>query len=595
MGHAAGGTPPERPVILVSLVSDTARAAVFGQLERRYGADYRVVAAAGREAARTELADVFERGERVALVLADEAQASATADTSGTSDGLTVFDEARLRFPDVRRGLVIDWGSWSDPATSETVLRLMASARIDYYVVRPRHVPDESFHRGITEFLLEWNRSAGTNPLAVAVIGDDAQPRTHALRGYLARNAIPHRLVVPSSDEGRQLLDEAAAAYEGRPLVRLSDGRLLRDPDLSEVAAASGLSTTLPKRTVDVAIVGAGPSGLAAAVYAASEGLSTLVLERDAVGGQAGSSTLIRNYLGFSRGVSGAELSQRAYQQAWVFGATFAHTREAIGLQLSDGAFRITVSPRDEVTARSVVLACGVSYRRLDLGDLNAFVGTTVFYGASSVEAKAQSGRIVHVVGGGNSAGQAALHLSRYAKSVSLIVRGALSASMSQYLIDQLKAASVQVLSGKKVVGGSGSPLRLETIVLRDRTTGEDVAVPSDALFITIGAAPRTEWLPDSVLRDRWGSVITGAEVLTEGGKRAWPLERPPGHLESSVPGLFAVGDVRRGSVKRVASAVGEGSVVVSAVHAFLAESRDRRAMDAAQVLEPHSRPGTAM
>ena len=574
MEHAAGGTLPERPVILVSLASDTARAAVSGQLERRYGADYRVVSAAGRAAASTELMGAFERGDRVALVLADE---------PGDSESETVFDEARLRFPDVRRGLVIEWGSWSDPATSEAVLRLMASTRIDYYVVRPRHVPDESFHRGITEFLLEWNRSAGTNPLAVAVIGDDDQPRTHALRAYLSRNAIPHRHVAPDSEEGRRLLDESGARYEGVPLVRLVDGRMLRDPDLTEVAAAAGLSTALPEEPVDVAIVGAGPAGLAAAVYASSEGLSTLVLERDAIGGQAGSSSLIRNYLGFSRGVSGSELSQRAYQQAWVFGAMFAHTREVTGMSIAENGFRLTVSSGEEVSARSVILASGVSYRRLDLGDLNAFVGSAVFYGASSVEAKAQSGRVVHVVGGGNSAGQAALHLARYAKSVSLIVRGALSASMSQYLIDQLEAAGVQVLSGMKVVGGTGSALRLETIVLRDRTTGEDSTVPCDALFITIGAAPHTEWLADAVLRDRWGSVITGREVITEGGRRAWPHDREPGALESSVPGFFAVGDVRRGSVKRVASAVGEGSVVVSAVHAFLAESQQHRGADTAQ------------
>jgi thioredoxin reductase (NADPH) len=564
MEHGAGDPQPERPIILVCLASDAARAAVFGQLERRYRADYRVVAAADRRAAGAELVDAFERGERVALVLADEPRGS---------EAETIFDEARRRFPDVRRGLVIEWGSWSDPATSETVLRLMASTKIDYYVVRPRHVPDESFHRSIIEFLLEWNRSAGTNPLAVAVIGEDILPRTHALRAYLARNAIPHRHVEPGSEEGRALLDESGARYEGVPLVRLVDGRVLRDPDLTEVAAAIGLSTALPEGPVDVAIVGAGPSGLAAAVYAASEGLSTLVFERDAIGGQAGSSSLIRNYLGFSRGVSGSELSQRAYQQAWVFGAVFAHTREVTGMSIAEDGFRLTVSSGEEVSARSVVLASGVSYRRLDLGDLNAFIGSAVFYGASSVEAKAQSGRVVHVVGGGNSAGQAALHLARYAKSVSLIVRGALSASMSQYLIDQLQAAGVRVLSGIKVVGGSGSALKLDTIVLRDRATGEDTTVPSDALFITIGAAPHTEWLPDAVLRDRWGSVITGSDVITEGGRRAWPHERAPSPLESSVPGFFAVGDVRRGSIKRVASAVGEGSVVVSAVHAFLAES----------------------
>ena len=585
MEQEAAGQPPERPIILVCLASDSARAAVIDQLERRYGEDYRVIATAGREGASAELLDAFENGERVALVLADEPPASEVE---------TVFDEARLRFPDVRRGLVIEWGSWSDPATSETVLRLMASTRIDYYVVRPRHSPDESFHRSIIEFLLEWNRSAGTHPLAVAVIGEDSQPRTHAIRTYLARNAIPHRYVAPDSEEGIQLLDEAGADYEGVPLLRLVDGRILRDPDLTEVAAAAGLSTALPDEPVDVAIVGAGPAGLAAAVYAASEGLSTLVLERDAVGGQAGSSSLIRNYLGFSRGVSGSELSQRAYQQAWVFGARFAHTREVTGMRIAEDGFHLTVSSGQEVHARSVVLASGVSYRRLDLGDLNAFVGSSVFYGASAVEAKAQSGRVVHVVGGGNSAGQAALHLARYAKSVSLIVRGALSASMSQYLIDQLDAAGVQVLSGKKVVGGSGTPLRLDTIVLRDRATGEDTVVPSDALFITIGAAPHTEWLADAVLRDQWGSVITGADVITEGGRRAWPHERPPTPLESSVPGFFAVGDVRRGSIKRVASAVGEGSVVVSAVHAFLAESRQEAAPQSAEQVG-RVRPGSGV
>jgi thioredoxin reductase len=340
-------------------------------------------------------------------------------------------------------------------------------------------------------------------------------------------------------------------------------------------AGLTGLGTALPDAAVDLAIVGAGPGGLAAAVYAASEGLSTLVLERSAVGGQAGSSSLIRNYLGFSRGVSGAELAERAYQQAWVFGARFAQGREVTGMSVgvdSSDDFLLEVGDTETVTARSVVLATGVSYRRLAVPGLAPFVGTSVFYGASAVEAKAQTGRVAIVVGGGNSAGQAALHLARYAASVSLVVRSAsLAESMSQYLVDELAAAGVGILSEAKVVGGVGSGDRLDHIVLRDRPTGVDSRVRCDALFITIGAAPHTDWVAPEVLRDRWGYVITGTDVITEGGRRAWPHERNPAPLESAVPGFFAVGDVRRGSAKRVASAVGEGSVVVSSVHAFLA------------------------
>ena len=308
-------------------------------------------------------------------------------------------------------------------------------------------------------------------------------------------------------------------------------------------------------------------------MYAASEGLDTLVLEGESIGGQAGSSSLIRNYLGFSRGVSGSELAQRAYQQAWTFGARFAHTRRVIGMNLADGGFELHVDGGEVVRSRAVVLASGVSYRRLAAPGLRRFVGASVFYGASSVEARAQTGRTVLVVGGGNSAGQAALHLARYAKSVSLVVRGpSLAESMSRYLIDQLEAAGVGLITGTRVVdAGAHESDRLDHVVLERADSGEHLEVPADAVFITIGARPHTEWLAPEVLRDQWGSVITGADVLSEGGRRAWlGGDGGPSQFESSVPGFFAVGDVRRGSVKRVASAVGEGSVVISAVHAHL-------------------------
>jgi len=569
MNAVSGST--RRPVILLSIRDESARTTVARELERRYAPDYLIVATDGNAAASEALGTAARKGEQVALLLSDE--------PSPLAAGETIFAQARRLFPDVRRGLLIEWGSWADHATADAVLALMATGQIDYYVIRPWHSPDEYFHRTVTEFLLEWERAIGERPREVTVIGDAAQPRTHDLRNLLARGGVPHAYAFPDSPEGMRVLLESGVTYAGVPLVRLLDGRILSDPTNAELAAAYGLSTELPKDEVDVAIVGAGPAGLSAAVYAASEGLRTLVIERESIGGQAGSSALIRNYLGFSRGISGSELAQRAYQQAWVFGATFAHSREVLAIRPDGDWFVLTVSPGEEVRARSVVLATGVTYRRLDVPELAAFEGSSVFYGASAVEAKVQTGRIVHVVGGGNSAGQAALHLARYAKSVTLLVRGGrVAESMSQYLIDQLKAAGVRIEVLVDVAGGGGGGHGLDHLVLRNRATGVEREEPSDALFVLIGAAPHTRWLPASVLRDRWGYILTGTDV-TEGG-RAWPHDRMPEALETSVPGIFAVGDTRRGSVKRVASAVGEGSVVVSSVHAFLARAR---AADAAR------------
>ena len=562
------------PVILVVSADERVRASLLEPLHRRYADDYRVLDADGPAAAVAlieELASI--EGSSMALVLSDDA--------SPIDDHESVFAAARRRFPDVRRGLVIEWGSWADRETSEAVLQLMTHVQIDYYVVRPTHSPDESFHRAITDFLREHEAAAGKRHRAYTVIGDDAQPRTHVLRNRLARAGVPADHLDPSSPDAVSMLDAAGVAYTGVPLVRTADGRVLVDPDDAELARAYGLTTSLPDEMVDVAVIGAGPSGLAAAVYASSEGLDTLVLEAESIGGQAGSSSLIRNYLGFSRGVSGSELAQRAYQQAWVFGARFAHTRRVTGVRLVDGGFELDVAAAgvngaaaDVVRARAVVLASGVTYRRLAAPGLVPFVGSSVFYGATSVEARAQTGREVLVVGGGNSAGQAALHLARYARSVSLVVRGSsLAASMSQYLIDQLDAAGVGLITGAHVVdAGAAHDLdRLDHVVLERSDSGERITVPADAVFVTIGARPHTEWLPPEVLRDQWGSVITGPEVLEEGGRRAWlGTGRDPYALESSMPGFFAVGDVRRGSIKRVASAVGEGSVVISAVHQHL-------------------------
>jgi thioredoxin reductase (NADPH) len=340
------------------------------------------------------------------------------------------------------------------------------------------------------------------------------------------------------------------------------DGRVMEAPSNTEVAEALGVRTRPGEGLFDVAVIGAGPAGLAAAVYGASEGLSTVILEPEAIGGQAGTSSLIRNYLGFPAGVSGQDLAVRAYLQAWNFGAEYVYGSPATALR-ADGAERVVTAGAGEVRSRAVIVATGMSYRRLGIPELDALVGAGVFYGAASSEAKAMKDREVFVVGGANSAGQAAVHLARYAAGVTVLVRGrALADGMSDYLVREIeRAPNIAVRYSVVVAGGAGNG-RLERLLIEDRDSGTTETVPATALFVPIGAEPRTRWLPDGVVRDPWGFVVTGADLLEDGRRPdAWPLQRPPMLLESSLPGVFAVGDVRHGSVKRVASAVGEGSI----------------------------------
>lgn len=551
------------PVLVVCSGVAARRAAVVSQLEERYSATYDVLSLATAAETVEALHAVSRDGRHVAVLLADDAGAG--------SDGRTVFQVASQLFPEVRRGLLVEWGAWGDRDTADRILALMAQGQIDYYVIRPWHSPDEYFHRTVTEFLVEWDRAVGLRPREVSVVGDPAGARAHEVRRLLARGGIPHGFLPSGAAEAGELLARAGLDDDSATVVVLHDGRALVEPTNAELAAAYGLAVDVPEDAVfDVVVVGAGPAGLAAAVYAASEGLRTLVVERESIGGQAGSSSLIRNYLGFARGVSGAELAQRAYQQAWVFGCSFAHSRAAVSLAADGDGLVVGIEPGRSVRTAAVVLATGVSYRRLDVPELVPYESTGVYYGASAFDAQGLRGRRAHVVGGGNSAGQAALHLARYARHVTLVVRGAtLAESMSQYLVDTLAAAGVEVRLRAAVVGGGGDG-HLEHVVLRDLATGSVATAPTDAVFVLIGAQPRTDWLPEEILRDRWGYVLTGDDVVAEGGRRAWPHLESPRPLETSMHGVFAVGDVRRGSVKRVASAVGEGSVVVASVHAHV-------------------------
>ena len=511
---------------------------------QRYARDYRVVCGPSTEAALRQLEALHEEGGAVAIVLA--------ARGTGELKGEALLERVHDLHPHAKRALLIPWGGWADEETASAIKSAMALGHIDYYALKPWSSPDELFHRLISEFLQEWRRQNAPGRREITVVADPWSQRGYALRNLLARNGVPHAFHTPDSDEGLEFLRSCAQEGVDVPVVVLPDGTPLVDPRPEELAQhGTGMRTEIDHSgSFDVVIVGAGPAGLAAAVYASSEGLDALVVERDSIGGQAGTSTRIRNYLGFARGLSGAELAQRAYQQAWVFGATFLLTREVNGLDAQSEEFTVAISGGTTVRARTVVLGMGVSYRRLDVPALADYDGVGVFYGSSPSEARQFTGASVFVVGGANSAGQAAVHLARYAKSVTLTCRSALEKSMSRYLIDEIEGkGNIRILEGAQVVDAAGGG-RLETLTLRGADGVE--TVPADALFILIGAEPRTEWLPVEIDRDERGFVLTGSDYGT------------------SVPGIFAIGDVRSGSVKRVASAVGEGSVVIQHVHRYL-------------------------
>jgi thioredoxin reductase (NADPH) len=533
------------------------------ELKKRYGEDYRVVAVPSSKWGLKRLGEFKAAGEEVALVLADQWM----PDMRGTE----FLARARHLFPAAKRALLVEWG---DETAQGPVLRSMTLGHIDYYVHKPERSGDEHFHRLISEFLYEWSEAHRPAFQEIRMVGERWAPRSHELRDLLARNGFSYAFHSYDSEEGRELLAQIGHGSGKLPVLVLFDGQVLVDPSNAEIGdAACGVAPSLEQSSFfNLVVIGAGPAGLAAAVYGASEGLGTLVVEGEAIGGQAGTSSLIRNYLGFPWGVGGSELASRATEQARLFGANFVYMRHATGLRRAGQDLAVTLSCGNEVMAQAVIVATGASYRRLNIPSLEALHGVGVFYGAAVAEAQVMEGQEVYVVGGANSAGQAAMHLSKYASRVTLLARGeSLAASMSDYLINEIEAAeNVAVRLNTQVVDGGGKG-RLECLVLRDSTSGRTETVPAAALFILIGAEPRTDWLPREVVRDDRGYVVTGKDLSRYGQpRRGWHLGRIPLLLETSMAGVFAVGDVRHGSVKRVASAVGEGSIAVQLVHEYL-------------------------
>jgi len=549
------------PVLFAVDEDQQALGAVERELVDRYEKSYRVVCTTSAADAEAELARLAADGDEVALAV--------VASSLTGMDATELLGGVRALHPHAQRGLLVDWGSWGDGGdTAEVIYRAMARRQIDYYVIRPSQTPDELFHQSISTFLLEWANARLISPHTVHIVGESWTGRAFEIRNVLGRCAVPHAFLLADSPKGREVLATAADGPTALPVVSFPNGTLLANPTNLELASAAGATIDPARDEFDVAIVGAGPAGLSAGVYGASEGLRTLVIDDGGIGGQATSSSLIRNYLGFPRGVSGRRLAESAYEQAWVFGTQFAFMHAATSIVRKAEGFRITFSDGDDVGTRAIVLASGATYRRLGVRQIEDLVGAGVFYGGPASEAPALSGDDVYVLGGANSAGQAAMHLAEFAGRVTMIVRGeSLEAGMSHYLVQQVsEAPNVAVRLRTEVVGGEGAPW-LERLVLRSRENGSTETVDADALFVMIGADPRTEWLPSELARDGGGFILTGADMLEAGG---WASEREPLSLETSIPGIFAAGDVRHGSINRVASAVGEGALAIKLVHELL-------------------------
>jgi thioredoxin reductase (NADPH) len=553
-----------RAALVVLTRDDEVRGTVTGELDRRYGRDYEIVGC-------SVPAEAGERLAGAALPVAALFGGMGGQDP----DGLEILRGLHRDHPGAMAIAVVRWGDFD---TAQPIFEAITLGQLDRWLYVPETVGDEEFHRAVTEILDEWSARQGGGFEAVRMIGDRWSERAQHLRDTFTRNRIPLGFYEADSAAGRSMLAGLHLEEPRLPVVQLRfrpQRPVLEDPSDLDIADAFGLLTPLdPDVVFDLVVVGSGPAGLGASVYAASEGLRTLVLEPEAIGGQAGTSSLIRNYPGFPTGISGNRLAFSAYLQAWVFGSTFHFMRSGQGIAVEDGLLRLTLSDGASVAARTVVVATGAAWRRIGVPELEALAGRGVFYGAAVTEAPAMRGRHVFVVGGGNSAGQAAVHLSRYADKVTVLIRRpSLTETMSDYLIRELDALpNVDVRPRAQVVGGTGGDF-LETLAVRDLDSGVET-VEAGVLFVLIGSEPRTEWLGGALARDRWGFLLTGPQLQADGVTPAWQLDRPPALLETSLPGVFAAGDVRAGSIKRVASAVGEGALAVTLVHAHLASDQ---------------------
>jgi thioredoxin reductase (NADPH) len=554
-----------KPVILTVDDDPEVLQAVARDLRQQYGDRFRIMRADSGAAAIDATQKLKLRNEPVALFLVDQRMPQ--------MNGVEFLEQALEIFPNAKRALLTAY------ADTDAAIRAINSTQIDYYLLKPWDPPEEKLYPVLNDLLDDWFASFRPTFEGTRVIGNRWSPQSHDMKDFLARNQIPYQwLDIELSEEAQTLADFAKCDRLSLPLVLFADGSSLVQPSIAQVAEKIGLRTQAEKPFYDLIIVGGGPAGLAAAVYGASEGLRTVMVEREAPGGQAGTSSRIENYLGFPSGLSGSDLARRAVTQARRFGVEILSPQDVTGMRIEDPYRFITLSNGSEISCHALILALGVSWKRLDVPGLDRLTGAGVYYGAAQTEALTCQDEDVYIIGGANSAGQAAMYFSKYARKVTMLVRGeSLTKSMSQYLIEQIaETPNISVQTHSSVVEAKGET-SLEAIVIENAITGETETVTAVSLFIFIGAVPRTEWLDGLVERDDRGFVITGTD-LKSGERRSsthrprgWRLDRDPYLLETNIPGVFAVGDVRHGSIKRVASGVGEGSICVQFVHQYLA------------------------
>jgi thioredoxin reductase (NADPH) len=556
--EAMSADAPERtrrPAIVAVDDEPAVLAAVARDLRRRFGERYRVLRAASGEEALEVVGELITRGDQVALLIADQRMPG----LSGTE----YLVEARKLAPDAKRVLLTAY------ADTGAAIQAINEVALDYYLLKPWDPPEEELYPVVGDLLTTWESGAALESGGVRVIGHRFSKPAHDLRDFLARNRVPGRwLDIERDGEARELLRVAGVSEEGLPVALMEDGSVLERPSVLELAERLGVASQPLTDHYDLVIVGGGPAGLAAAVYGASEGLSTVMVEREAPGGQAGTSSRIENYLGFPAGLSGSDLARRATDQARRLGAELLTVQDAVTLEVEGSGRLVRLSGGGALSANTVLIASGVSYRKLDTPGFEGLTGAGIYYGAALTEARSCAKQRVVIIGGANSAGQAAVYFAAWAAQVTMLVRApSLTKSMSNYLIEQIAALpNVVVRTGSQAIEAMGEDGHLKALRIRDADGGETVE-DADACFVFVGAAPRTSWLDEVVARDEHGFILAGAEVRDAG----WPLKRDPYLLETSVPGVFVAGDVRARSIKRVASAVGEGSMAVSLIHEYLA------------------------
>jgi thioredoxin reductase (NADPH) len=547
-----------RPVLVTVDDDPAVSRAVARDLRRRYGEEYQVVRASTGPEALAALKELKLRGGRVAAILADYRMPEMS--------GIEFLEQAMDLFPRARRALLTAY------ADTDAAIRAINVVDVDHYLLKPWDPPEEKLYPVVDALIDAWLATGEKEVSEVKLVGHRWSAPSYELRDFLARNSVPYRWYSAEDSEGQRLLDAAGVDASAVPLLVTPDGEALASPDTERVAAAVGLSTTPVADFYDLIIVGGGPAGLGAAVYGASEGLRTILVERLATGGQAGQSSRIENYLGFPDGVSGDQLTERARRQASKFGAEILSARNVTGLEPRGSARVVRFADGGEIAGHAVLLATGVSYRPLTAPGIAEFTGRGVYYGSAATEGPECDGEDIYIVGGANSAGQAAVFFSRHARSVTLLIRSdGLESSMSSYLIQQLEQIpNVSVRSRTEVVEATGSD-HLEAITVRDNESGKQETLETGHVFVFIGAQPCTEWLGNQVFCDEAGFVCTGPDLVVDGARpRNWSLERDPYFMETSLPGVFAAGDARSTSVKRVASAVGEGAMAVTLIHRYL-------------------------